>query len=165
MSTLRDHFLEKHFFDNITVPAGTLDGIHAAGCIYPNLNGEQGFITSCLPITKPLLMEPEPVFHDFDQMCFFCGGDAAHMDELGGVVTFELGDEDGHMEKFEIVKPTIIYIKKGMIHCPLDFVEIFDETKPIFFQDFTFASVYRRFRPGHPDEPLNEKFERIEKTW
>jgi len=165
MSTLRDHLMEKHVFDNLIVPEGTLGGIFGAGFIYPNPNGEQGFITSCLPICKPLLMEAEPVYHDFDQMCLFLGGDAAHMDQLGGVVTFELGDEDGHMEKFEITKPTMIYIKKGMIHCPLDFVEIFDEKKPIYFQDFTFAGVYRRYRPSEPDQPYNEHFEPIEKTW
>ncbi len=124
MTTLRDHLLQKHFFDNINIPVGELDGIHAPGCYYPNLNGEQGFISTWLPITEPLLMEPEPVYHDFDQMCFFCGGDAAHMDELGGVVEMWLGDEEGNTEKFVITKPTVIYIKKGMIHCPLNFKEV-----------------------------------------
>ena len=165
MSELRDHLLEKHIFDDLIVPTGHFPDIFAPGMIYPNPNGEQGFITSILPICKPLLMEAEPVYHDFDQMCVFHGGDANHMDELGGLVTFELGDEDGNMEKFEITKPTIIYIKAGMLHCPLDFVEIYDESKPIFFQDITFAGVYRRYRPSEPDQPYNEHFEPIEKTW
>jgi hypothetical protein len=51
-----------------------------------------------------------------------------------------------------------------MIHCPLNFKEIYDRTKPMLFQDMTFAGAYRRFRPGS-NEPLNEKFEPIEKTW
>ena len=38
MSEFRDHLLQKHFFDNLIVPAGTLDGIHGAGFIYPNPN-------------------------------------------------------------------------------------------------------------------------------
>jgi hypothetical protein len=164
MSKLFDYLSEKHVFQDIKIPTGELDGIEAPGSYYPNLNGEQGFISTWLPICEPFLMEPEPVWHDFDQMCYFAGGDAAHMDELGGVAEFYLGDEDGNLEKFIITKPTVIYIKAGMIHCPLDFKEIYDRTKPMLFQDMTFAGVYRRFRPGS-NEPLNEKFEPIEKTW
>jgi hypothetical protein len=163
MSKLYDYLNEKHVFNNIEIPVGELDGINAPGAYYPNLAGN-GFISTWLPITEPLRMEKEPVWHDFDQMCFFAGGDAAHMDKLGGLVEFYLGDEKGNLEKFIITKPTVIYIKAGMIHCPLDFKEVNDPAKPIFFQDLTFASVYRRYRPGS-DQPLNDKFEPIEKTW
>lgn len=164
MSKLLDHLNEKHVFQNILIPTGALDGIKAPGSYYPNLNGEQGFISTWLPITEPYFMEPEPVWHDFDQMCYFAGGDAAQMDQLGGVAEFHLGDEKGNLEKIIITKPTVIYIKAGMIHCPLNFVDIFDPKKPMLFQDLTFASVYRRFRPGST-QPLNEKFQPIEKTW
>lgn len=164
MSKLRDQLNEKHVFPSIMIPTGALAGINAPGHYYPNLNGEQGFISTWLPITEPFFMEKEPVWHDFDQMCYFAGGDAAHMDQLGGVVLFELGDANGNMEKLIITKPTVIYIKAGMIHCPLNFIEVFDAKKPILFQDLTFASVYRRFRPGS-SQPLNEKFQPIEKTW
>ena len=164
MSNLADYLKEKHIFSNITIPTGTLYGINAPGSYYPNLNGTQGFISTWLPITEPYFMEREPVWHDFDQMCYFAGGDARHMDELGGVAEFWLGDEQGNLEKFIITKPTVVFIKAGMIHCPLNFVEVFDPAKPMLFQDMTFAGVYRRFRPGST-QPLNEKFEPIEKTW
>lgn len=164
MSKLYDKLSEKHVFQNLTIPTGTLVGINAPGNYYPNLNGEQGFISTWLPITEPYFMEQEPVWHDFDQLCYFAGGDALHMDELGGVVEFYLGDENGNLEKFIITKPTVVYIKAGMLHCPLNFVEVFDSKKPILFQDFTFAGVYRRFRPGST-QPLDEKFRPIEKTW
>ena len=164
MGTLLNKLNEKNVFENVVIPTGALDGIIAPGMYYPNLDGEKGFISTTLPIVEPLFMEKEPVWHDFDQICYFSGGDGNHMDQLGGVVEFSLGDEEGNLEKFIITKPTMFYIKAGMIHCPLNFIEVFDPKKPILFQDFTFASVYRRYRPGS-NEPLNDKFEPIEKTW
>jgi hypothetical protein len=75
-------------------------------------------------------------------------------------VEFYLGEDMGKLEKYLITKPTMIYVKPGMLHCPLRFVKVDDPKKPIFFQDLTLAGVYRRFRPGSK-QPLNAQNEPI----
>jgi hypothetical protein len=72
------------------------------------------------------------------------------------VVEFYLGEEVGRLEKYVITKPSMIYVKPGMLHCPLRFVRVDDPKKPILFQDLTLAGTYRRFRPGS-NQPLDSK--------
>jgi hypothetical protein len=117
---------------------------------------EQNITTSWWGVTAPFDMETETFWHDFDQYLYFAGGDATNMTSLGGVVEFYLGEDLGKMEKYVITKPTMIYVKPGMLHCPLRFVKVDDPRKPILFQDLTLAGVYRRFRPGS-NQPLDSK--------
>ena len=107
-------------------------------------------------------MEHNTVWHDFDQLLFFCGGDITNMNsDLGGKVEFHLGDKKGNTEKLIITRPTVIYVEAGMHHCPTKFLEIYDPKKPILFQDITLSGVYSRFMPGS-NVRLNEKDEPIE---
>lgn len=153
----------EHVFqdDNIIIPAGSVfPAINSPALAYGNFNPTSNFITSWWAVTKPFQMEHHTVWHDFDQFLFFCGGDIANMTELGGKVEFYLGDEQGNLEKLLITRPTVIYVKAGMHHCPLNFIEIDDPQKPILFQDITLSGVYSRFRPGSnvrlnaQDEPM-----------
>ena len=156
--------LQKHVFQNDSILAPVGSRYPAVTCPvlgYRNINNESNFITSWWAVTEPFIMEHNTVWHDFDQLLFFCGGDITSMnDDLGGKVEFHLGDEKGNMEKLIITKPTIIYVKAGMHHCPTKFLEIYDPKKPIFFQDITLSGVYSRFRPGS-NVRLNEKDEPI----
>jgi hypothetical protein len=83
----------------------------------------------------------------------FFAGTGTTMDRLGGVVVFYLGDENANMEKFVITKPTVIYVKAGLYHCPLIFKEVYDPKKPIFFNDVSLSGIYRKYKPGS-DQPL-----------
>jgi len=156
--------LSKHVFqdESIAVPPGVFSGVYTTALGYRNLNPNSNFITSWWAITEPFTMEHHTVWHEFDQFLFFCGGDTKNMAELGGKVEFHLGDENGNnMEKLIITKPTVIYVKAGMHHCPTRFLEIYDPKKPIFFQDITMNGVYSRFRPGSSVR-LNERDEPME---
>ncbi len=156
--------LSKHVFQNdpILIPAGSVfPAITRPALGYRNLNTMSNFITSWWAVKQPFTMEHHTVWHDFDQFLFFCGGDLANMTELGGKVEFYLGDEQGNLEKLIITKPAVIYVKAGMHHCPLSFIEIDDPQKPILFQDITLSGIYSRFRAGS-NVRLNAKDEPME---
>jgi hypothetical protein len=87
-------------------------------------------------VTQPFKMEQVPHTHDYDQCAHFYGGDPSKLDDFQAEVWFYLGDE---VEKQVITKPTIIYIPKGLKHCPLTFVKI---DKPIIFQNVCFTGEY-----------------------
>jgi hypothetical protein len=73
------------------------------------------------PISQPVLMESGPMKHDFDQILCFVGGDTRNI--------------------FEFDAETVVYVPKGLTHCPINFKKI---GKPIIFLDITLASEYTR---------------------
>ncbi len=90
-------------------------------------------------IDTPFTMVKQPHVHDFDQFLVFAGGDPLHMDDFrGAVAELYLGDE---MEKYVITKPVVVYIKSGLVHCPLIFTKI---EKPIMFQEIVLSAKYSR---------------------
>jgi hypothetical protein len=87
-------------------------------------------------ITQPFMMEQEPHSHDYDQCAHFYGGDPNDLSDFQAEVWFYLGEEG---EKQVITKPTIVYIPKGMMHCPLTYHRV---DKPIIFQNVCFTGEY-----------------------
>jgi hypothetical protein len=67
--------------------------------------------------------------HDFDEVLGFYGGDPYNPEELNGEVEFWLGDE-----KYLLTKSCIIYVPRGLRHCPL-FIRSLD--KPMFHMGWT----------------------------
>ena len=57
---------------------------------------------------------PEPHTHDFDEILAFWGTNPDDIHDLGGEIEFWLEDE-----KHIITKSCLIYVPKGMKHCPL----------------------------------------------
>jgi hypothetical protein len=143
---------DKYINQNLLLPEHTFDAVTRPVLLYNN--EAQNLTTSWWGVTQPFVMESETFWHDFDQYLYFAGGDATNMDSLGGEVEFYLGKEAGKLEKCVITRPTMIYVKPGMLHCPLKFVRVDNPAKPILFQDISLAGVYRRFRPGST-QPLN----------
>ena len=74
-----------------------------------------------MPIDSPRQMEQKPHSHDFDQLLCFLGSNPKNMKEFNAEIHFYLGEEQ---EKHIITSPTIVYLKKGQIHCPLDYVRV-----------------------------------------
>lgn len=66
----------------------------------------------------------EPHTHDFDEVLCFFGTDFNDPHELNAEIEFWLGDE-----KHIINKSAIIFIPKGLSHCPLIYKRV---DKPIF---------------------------------
>ena len=107
-----------------------------------NFSGEDDFQSDfsmfAIYVTKPNLMEAEPHSHEFDMYVIFCGGDPNNMEDLGAEIEFSFGEEQ---EKHVITKPTVIYIPKETVHCPLNFVRV---DKPVMFLHATIASRYQK---------------------
>jgi len=67
---------------------------------------------------------PKAHTHDYDEILGFFGSDMGNMRDLGGEAELWLEDE-----KHIINKSCLVFIPKGMNHCPLYFTRI---DKPIF---------------------------------
>jgi hypothetical protein len=93
---------------------------------------------SFMPILKPLFMEKSTMKHEFDQVLCFLGGDMKNIFNFEGEVELSLGEE---AEKQIITRPTVVYIPKGLAHCPLNFKRI---DKPILFLDISLTRSYSR---------------------
>jgi hypothetical protein len=66
-----------------------------------------------------MTMSPKPHAHDFDEMIGIIGSDREHPRAVGGNVSVTIGDE-----KHAIKKSSLIYVPKGLAHCPLEFNNI-----------------------------------------
>lgn len=78
----------------------------------------------------------EPHSHDFDEVLAFIGTDSKHPRDLGGEIEFWM---DG--EKHILTKSCVIFLPKGMIHCPLIFRKV---NGPIFHFGTMPVGIYQR---------------------
>jgi len=72
--------------------------------------------------------------HDFDEILGFIGTDPENIQDLGGDLEIWLEDE-----KHVINKSCLIYVPKGMKHCPLRTTRL---DRPIFHFFFATAGAY-----------------------
>ena len=89
-------------------------------------------------ISEPSVMPDPPHRHDFDEFVYFISGDATNMKYLGAEIEITLGEE---LEKHEITTPSIVYIPKGMQHCPLEIKKV---DKPFYMGHFALTSEYSK---------------------
>ena len=94
------------------------------------------FSPAWVGLTKPLFMMKESHSHDYDEYLFFWGTNAGNIDEFNAEVELCLGEEE---EKYIITTPTVVYVPRGLKHCPLNF-KIVD--KPIMFMDISISPEY-----------------------
>lgn len=62
--------------------------------------------------------------HDFDEVITFIGTDSTHPQDLGGEIDFWLD-----AEKHILTHSCVVYVPKGLIHCPLVIRKV---NRPIF---------------------------------
>ena len=86
-------------------------------------------------ITTPWVME-EPHSHEFDQALHVFGANSMDISEFEAELVVHLGAED---EKHVITTPQVIYIPKGLIHCPVEFIRV---DKPIVWLNIDFTGDY-----------------------
>jgi hypothetical protein len=96
------------------------------------------FSPAWIGITEPLFMMKESHAHDYDEYLFFWGTNGADIEEFGAEVELCLGEEE---EKHIITKPCIVYLPRGLKHCPLNFKVV---NKPILFMDISISPEYKR---------------------
>jgi hypothetical protein len=89
-------------------------------------------------LSQPVLMVDKPHSHDFDEILCFLSSNPANELEFGAKIELSLGQEE---EKQIISSPSIICIPKGLVHCPLHFVEL---SKTILFVHIYISPEYIR---------------------
>ena len=85
------------------------------------------FFSECAwvwPKPGKIVMEEKPHSHEYDELITLFGSNPDDPKDLCGEVEFRIGDEE-----FTIINSCVIYIPKGVIHCPLIFHKV---ERPIF---------------------------------
>jgi mannose-6-phosphate isomerase-like protein (cupin superfamily) len=92
---------------------------------------------------KPIQLEKEPHTHECDEYLMFLGGELPDLfSSFQAEIDLCMGEEE---EKHLITKPTIIFIPKGMVHCPLNFRKI---DKPVLFHALLLSPVFTKTMNG-----------------
>lgn len=96
--------------------------------------------------------EPDPVewthTHDFDEVLCFIGADPDNPRGLGGEVEFHIADE-----KYTFDKTTVIFVPKGVPHCPFIHNRV---DKPFLLVVF---ALNERYPSAEDDKDINpEKY-------
>jgi mannose-6-phosphate isomerase-like protein (cupin superfamily) len=95
----------------------------------------------------------EEHIHDFDEAIGFIGSRADNPRDLGGEMEVWLGGE-----KYLITKSCLIFVPKGLKHCPIRFNRI---DSPVLFFTFGLATRYSRTPTAfQPDKSAERKFEK-----
>ena len=76
------------------------------------------------PKPEKIVMESKPPSHRFDEVITLYGSNPENPKDLCGEVEFWIEDE-----KYTLVESSIIYVPKGVTHCPLIFHRV---ERPIF---------------------------------
>ena len=121
---------------------------NCAGGNYPNFPVE----ISIICVAEPRSMSVQHA-HDYDQILLFLGGNPTNFFEFGAEIEIPLGQE---AEKHIIDTSTIVFIPKGLLHCPLEFKRV---DKPILFMHLSLSPEYTRATDdmtGHP--PFRERY-------
>jgi hypothetical protein len=101
-----------------------------------------------LCLKKPGVMIEKPHAHEVDELFFIFGGDPQNYFEFGAVIEIMMGEEQ---ERHIVDKTTIIYIPKGVVHCPIRTLKV---DKPVQWMHVLFQGKYKMApgedMSGHP---------------
>jgi hypothetical protein len=100
-----------------------------------------GFGMYWVGYSKPTVAHDEAMVHDFDQCLWFMGADPTNLHDFGAEIEMSLGEEG---IKHTINTPSIVYIPKGLVHCPLNYKKV---DKPFIVIDMSMTPEYVIKRP------------------
>ena len=118
-------------------PRASFPMVNSRAELWPGISGINcNFAFVC--VSEPYLMPDPPHKHDFDEYLFFIGGNPTNMADFGAEIEIALGEE---WEKNVITAPSIVYIPKGLQHCPV-YVKKVD--KPFLFGHVMPSAKYEK---------------------
>ena len=92
---------------------------------------------------RPIFLEKEPHTHNVDEYLIALGGELPDLfSSFQAEIDFCIGEEQ---EKHVINKPTIIFIPKGMVHCPLNIRKV---DKPVLFHAILLSPRFTKTMNG-----------------
>ncbi len=102
-----------------------------------NFGANANFSMAWRYITQPMIMDEVPHAHtQFDQFLCFFGGDLSNVFDFDADIELSLGKE---REICKINKTTVVYIPKGLFHCPINIKRV---GKPILFHPIALTPAY-----------------------
>jgi hypothetical protein len=115
-----------------------------------------------LCLSKPGVMIHKPHAHEVDELFFIFGGNPKNYFEFGAQIEIMMGEEQ---ERHIVDKTTIIYIPKGVVHCPITTLKV---DKPVQWMHVLFQGKYK-MAPGadagtHPRHEDREPYKPDEIT-
>lgn len=99
-----------------------------------NRSSGRQFSFDWMLVTEPFVMRNDPHSHDFDEYLCFFSSNPRDMNDFQAEIELSLGEE---REKHIITELTIVYIPKGLMHCPFAFKRI---DKPVSYYNIFLAS-------------------------
>jgi hypothetical protein len=96
-------------------------------------------------ITQPMVMDPIPHSHDYDEYLSWIGGNSEDLFDFNAEIEILLGEEG---EKHIINQATVLYLPAGLVHCPINYLKI---NKPVLFNVIAFD-------PAYYDSPAAKKY-------
>jgi hypothetical protein len=109
-----------------------------------------------LCLSKPGVMIHKPHAHEVDELFFIFGGDPRNYFEFGAEIEIMMGEEQ---ERHIVDKTTIIYIPKGVVHCPITTLKV---DKPVQWMHVLFQGKYQmgagEDASGHPRHEDREPY-------
>jgi hypothetical protein len=146
---------EKYIFREPLVKGRLAPQVHICG--EKHLNGDEYCPGSNFPgfpneVTLFTVVEPGVVSakhaHDYDELLYFLGGNPMNFYDFRAEAEILMGEEE---ERYLIDTTTVIYVPKGLMHCPIYFLKV---EKPIMFMHICSSTGYSRSKgdltTGHP---------------
>ena len=147
MATMVDSKYGKYFMTEPIEIGPMLHVCGEPGCIgaqFPGFPIEMQLL--CLK--EPGVMIHKPHAHDVDELFFIFGGNPQNYFEFGAVIEIMMGEEQ---ERHIVDKTTIIYIPRGVVHCPITTLKV---DKPVQWMHVLFQGRYQMApgedMSGHP---------------
>lgn len=126
------------------------------GCIgaqFPGFPIEMQLL--CLSKPGPMILKPHA--HSVDELFFIFGGNPLNYFEFGAEIEIMMGEEQ---ERHIVDKTTIIYIPKGVVHCPITTLKV---DKPVQWMHVLFEGKYQMAPgediSGHPKHSDRHPYE------
>ncbi len=118
-----------------------LPSVSAREDLWPGITGMPcNFGVNC--VTYAYLLPDPPHVHEFDEYLFFIGGNCLNMKEFDAEIDVALGEE---WEVHTINSTSIIYIPKGLQHCPIHVKRV---GKPFLFGHIMMSGKYSNDKGG-----------------
>jgi hypothetical protein len=89
-------------------------------------------------VTEPFVMRMDPHVHEYDEYLYFLGGNPQDPDDFDAEIELSIGEE---CEKHVITEPVVVYLPKGLPHCPFIFKKV---VKPFSYYNIFLSSEYSK---------------------